>query len=525
MQAPRVLVADDDPEIRALVAQSLAADGMSVRVAGTGSELLSKLAEGRIDLLVTDVMMPELGGVQAAAMARTAGVEVPILVMTAHRAPWIGESVRRLQRADVLYKPFSNDELVRRVHALLTPERPRPVDASSEKDEPHLFPPALVPLLRNSVGDRGCIAGISDEVLTTLLSVVFFAGLEREEGERHQVRVVFVGAGPVELEAPVDGVPSPLFRWSTLRFRAPRGFSTNELVKLAAATTNGRVFVQVSLEEGRLVITGLAREGVNLEGDRALKIVVQKPGGLSIRVGRHHALDYEHGHVQSLASDVILTGGPVRRALERAASACGLPSSARGRYLDAVRLLVAKLSAHGSGGILAFSADQAPEPAGETGYRTYPDISLASMLLHLHRAQSQAEHARHRNHDQDQLLVGALQSELQHTIGELGALTALDGATILDRSLSLVGFGVVLPVGGALAPVLEAQDVEAVTVQPFDLGGRGTRHRAAATHAWNHPGCVVFVASQDGNLGCLFRSPGSANVILWRLGPADRRRS
>ncbi len=522
MYAARVLLADDDPDLRSIVAESLRADGMSVQEASTGAELLSKLAQGGVDLLITDVMMPALGGVQAAAMARSAGVDIPVLVVTASAEAWIAESVSKLQRADVLYKPFSGAELVRRAHALLGPKLPRAA-AIREKDEPHLFPPALVPLLRRSVGDGGCLENVTDDILTELLSVVFFAGLEREEGERNSVRVVFVGNGPVDSEPPIDGLPPPLFRWSTLAFTTPRGFSTSHLVKLAAATVGGRVFVQVCQREGQLVITGLSREGVNLEGDRALKLVVQKPGGLSILIGRQQIIDYEHGHVQALATNVILSRGPVCAALELASSASGLPPHAVNWYLEAVSQLVMSLSTHGSGGILVFSAEAHPTIEGETGYRTHPHVSIAALLLRLHRTQARGVAARSENAENDQLWVGALQSELQHTISELGALTALDGATILDRSLALVGFGVVLPVVADIGPVFEADAVEAEAVHEFDLTGRGTRHRAAATYAWSHPGSIVFVASQDGSLACLVRSVGAPRLILWPLGSSHTR--
>ncbi len=517
MYAARVLVADDDSDLRAIVAESLRADGMSVQEASNGAELLSKLAQGGVDLLITDVMMPALGGVEAAARARSAGVDIPVLFVTASTEAWIAESVSKLQRADVLYKPFSGDELLRRAHALLTPEIQRAA-AIREKEEPHLFPPALVPLLRRSVADGGCLENVADEVLTELLSVVFFAGLEREEGERNSVRVVFVGNGPVDSEPPIDGLPPPLFRWSTLTFTTPRVFSTGQLVRLAAATVGGRVFVQVCQRHGQLVITGLSREGVNLEGDRALKLVVQRPGGLSILVGRRHVIDYERGHVQALATNVILSDGVVRAALEFASSGSGLPPQAIDRYLEAVSLLVMSLSMHGAGGILVFSADEHPTVEGETGYRTHPHVSIAAILLRLHRTQTRVGAARCEDTENDQLWVGALQSELQHTVSELGALTALDGATILDRSLALVGFGVVLPFDGNIGPVVAAEDVDAASVHEFDLAGRGTRHRAAATCAWSHPGSIVFVASQDGSLACLFRSVGAPRLLLWPLG-------
>ena len=64
---------------------------------------------------------------------------------------------------------------------------------------PHVFPPALVPVLRERCGSRaGCLANISDEVLGELLTTVFFAGLETYEGEHHVVGVAFLGSNPVD---------------------------------------------------------------------------------------------------------------------------------------------------------------------------------------------------------------------------------------------------------------------------------------------------------------------------------------
>jgi len=510
MGSARVLVADDDADVRALVCESLTADGMTVRQATNGIELLSVLSEGGVDLIVTDVMMPDLGGVQAAARARTTGVEIPILVMTACVDSWVADSVSKLQRSDVLYKPFSGDELIAHAHALLEPDD-LPA-ARPEGAERRLFPPALVPLLRKRAAPAS-IVDIGDEVLRELLSVVFFAGLEREEGERNSVRVVFIGQSSAHTESPTDGLPPALYRWSTRRFTTPRELTATHLVKLAAATIGSRVFIEVCYEHGRLVITGLSREGVNIEGDRALKVVVQRPGGLSIRVGHRHIVDYAHGCVQALAANVVLASGPVRDALVLAATGCQVPPRGIERYLEVVDLLVARLAAHGSGGILVFSAELQPTPEGETGYRTSPDLSLAAIVRRLSDVEPGAGIVQ-----QDQLLVGALQAELEHAIDELGALTALDGATILDRSLALVGFGIVLPVDTNRVPIFEAEDVGATEVREFDLGGRGTRHRAAAAYAWHHPSSVVFVASEDGSCSCFFRAALSPRLLLWRLG-------
>ena len=54
------------------------------------------------------------------------------------------------------------------------------------------------------------------------------------------------------------------------------------------------------------------------------------------------------------------------------------------------------------------------------------------------------------------------------------------------------------------------------------LGSRGTRHRAGATYAVEHPGSVVFVASEDGQVTCMPGSmPQMAPVLMWRLSAAD----
>jgi len=79
---------------------------------------------------------------------------------------------------------------------------------------------------------------------------------------------------------------------------------------------------------------------------------------------------------------------------------------------------------------------------------------------------------------------------------------------------------VILPVGRPTA-VSEAVNAEGLHGRLIDLGSRGTRHRAGVTYAARHPGSVVFVASEDGQVSCLFRSSPRHQVRLWRLGPTD----
>jgi CheY-like chemotaxis protein len=78
-QGKRVLLAEDDPEMRRLIRQMLEALGAQVCEASSGVALISRLAEANtFDLVVTDVCMPWVSGAQVVQMARSAGVDVPV---------------------------------------------------------------------------------------------------------------------------------------------------------------------------------------------------------------------------------------------------------------------------------------------------------------------------------------------------------------------------------------------------------------------------------------------------------------
>lgn len=389
---------------------------------------------------------------------------------------------------------------------------------------PHLFPPALVPVLRKRIGeDHACCAEVNDEILAELLTVIFFAGFETEEGEHYPIRVVFAGKSHEEWVAPGEsaGAGGPIYRWSTMRFDQPRRFTVPELVRLAVVTTSDRMYTKVRLEKGELEITGLAREGFNYEGDPFIKVIAAKPGTLSIRSGHDRILDYERGGIMSGGEDVVFSAGPVRRALEGFAREEALRGEAEMDYLDMIRSIVREMSGHGRGGILVVGPEEQLALDELAGYKTEPEVSLAAILRQLHGYGPRQRGGGFRAAvSLGEVLRGAFLSEGERTVEELGMLTATDGATVLDRSLALLGFGVVLPV---TAPgfVMEARDAEGRIVRPFDLGTRGTRHRAAATYARAHPGVVVFVASQDGEIACLYRDPSWEQVIAWRFGPRE----
>jgi hypothetical protein len=392
-----------------------------------------------------------------------------------------------------------------------------------------VFPPALVPLLRERVmAKAGSLVEVADHVLVQLLTTIFWAGLETYEGERNPIGVAFLGTSGVDVvTSDVAGSDAPfLYQWKVQHFKSPRPFVVGELVKLAVAGADRRIYSAVNvMADGSLVIAGLAREGFSVVSDPFVKIVTSRPGCLSIRSGRDSLLEYERGAILTGGDDILFTAGLVRRALEETAHAADLDDDAVPDYVDAVRSLVREMAAHGRGGILIVSTEEWPEVAETATYRVAVDSSVASLLRLARRL------GRPKNKDGSPqtadvafggLLRNAFLTEAERLTEELGALTGIDGAILLNRHLALVAFGVMLPLGRPTA-LAEASDPEGLGARVVDLGSRGTRHHAGATYAAEHPGTVVFVASEDGHVSCMLRDALREHTLLWRLGPAEVR--
>lgn len=116
---PLVLVVDDDRAVRESLRRSLEYNGYGVRLAADGAEALASVAAAPPDVVIMDVMMPRLDGLEATRALRAASNDVPILVLTARDA--VGDRVEGLDAGadDYLTKPFSLAELLARLRALL----------------------------------------------------------------------------------------------------------------------------------------------------------------------------------------------------------------------------------------------------------------------------------------------------------------------------------------------------------------------------------------------------------------------
>ncbi len=126
MNAARILVVDDDPRIAAAVRRALAYEGYHVEVAHDGRSALQATQRSSPDLVVLDVMMPGIDGIEVCRRLRAAGDEAAILMLTAKTD--VPDRVAGLDAGadDYLIKPFAYDELLARVRSLLRRRRSDP---------------------------------------------------------------------------------------------------------------------------------------------------------------------------------------------------------------------------------------------------------------------------------------------------------------------------------------------------------------------------------------------------------------
>jgi len=124
--APQILIVDDDPEIRRLLAKFVETQGMRVLTAANRRELEERLATNQVDLVVLDVLLPDGSGLDICRDLRARRIGVPVILLTA-----LKEDVDRIiglemGADDYLGKPFNPRELVARIRAVLRRQNGEP---------------------------------------------------------------------------------------------------------------------------------------------------------------------------------------------------------------------------------------------------------------------------------------------------------------------------------------------------------------------------------------------------------------
>lgn len=115
----RILIVEDELTIATGLRDDLEFDGFSVEIAEDGATALDRILEGRFDLILLDLMLPEMDGLEVCRRARSKGIRAPIIMLTAK-----GHEVDRvvgleLGADDYVTKPFSRRELLARIKAVL----------------------------------------------------------------------------------------------------------------------------------------------------------------------------------------------------------------------------------------------------------------------------------------------------------------------------------------------------------------------------------------------------------------------
>ena len=125
MSVRRILIADDDPLLRALLVHRLSADGHQVMTAEDGRQALEAIAEQQPDLIVLDALMPVMDGFEVLRRLQAGRVsDAPVIMLTALKREQDIVGALQLGAADYLVKPFIPDELSHRVRRLLQSDSP-----------------------------------------------------------------------------------------------------------------------------------------------------------------------------------------------------------------------------------------------------------------------------------------------------------------------------------------------------------------------------------------------------------------
>ncbi len=165
--AARVLVVDDDPELREFLLGELAAEGYSGEAAASGQAALLALRQQEWDLVLLDWGLPDFSGVEVCERLRAGGSTTPVLMLTAHDD--VPERVRALDAGadDYLTKPFSIAELLARVRAQLRRGSRNGSEASSFS-----LADLSVDLLRREVKRDGVVLELSQREFDLLAFLI-----------------------------------------------------------------------------------------------------------------------------------------------------------------------------------------------------------------------------------------------------------------------------------------------------------------------------------------------------------------
>ena len=119
MENVKVLIVDDEPNIRDLLSTSLRFAGFSVHAVGNGADAVNAAEKGAPDIILLDVMLPDMNGFSVTKKLRSMGINAPVLFLTARDETADKVTGLTVGGDDYMTKPFSLDEIVARSNAIL----------------------------------------------------------------------------------------------------------------------------------------------------------------------------------------------------------------------------------------------------------------------------------------------------------------------------------------------------------------------------------------------------------------------
>ena len=180
--AATILIVEDDAGIAGLLAETLQRNGFAARIAANGAQMDTALADGNIDLILLDVMLPGETGTHICARLRRIS-QVPIILLTA-----LAEDIDRivgleLGADDYVTKPFNSRELIARIRTILRRSQGSPPPADTAREEFHFAGWRLCVGERQLYGDDGVRIILTSAELDLLIALCLNAGrpLSRDE--------------------------------------------------------------------------------------------------------------------------------------------------------------------------------------------------------------------------------------------------------------------------------------------------------------------------------------------------------
>jgi DNA-binding NtrC family response regulator len=114
---PKVLIVDDEERFRNTMCKLLKVEGFDASTAGSGPQALDELQQKGYDVVILDVRMPEMNGVQVLAEIRKIDPEIEVIIMTGYASVDTAKEIMKIGAYDYLLKPYAITELVEKIEA------------------------------------------------------------------------------------------------------------------------------------------------------------------------------------------------------------------------------------------------------------------------------------------------------------------------------------------------------------------------------------------------------------------------